>query len=136
MVADRMFWIVLGVTVLLFLIATRPLGCLIACLTRRWQDRLPASDIQRLGLPGAGMWIGSLERLLIIVLVLSEMPELIGFILAAKSILRFPEIRHADSDPHARAMAEYVIIGTLLSLLTGLIIAFAVRRLWQVYSVS
>jgi hypothetical protein len=45
----------------------------------------------------------------------------IGFLIAAKSILRFPEIAARDENgSRMRAAAEYVIIGTLMSFIGGL----------------
>lgn len=60
---------------------------------------------------GAGRWIGILERLLIYVLVLGGQPAAAGVVVAAKSILRFPEI---SSEPKQIA-PEYVLIGSLAS---------------------
>ncbi|MGB0798488.1 MAG: DUF3307 domain-containing protein [Planktomarina sp.] len=58
------------------------------------------------GLKGAGTTIGILERAIIFVLVIVNAPTAIGFLIAAKSILRFEEAKKAG---------EYVIIGTLAS---------------------
>lgn len=60
------------------------------------------------GLPDGGLYIGWLERGLILLAILTAQPEAVGFLLTAKSILRFPEVRK-------RTISEYVIIGTLLS---------------------
>jgi hypothetical protein len=59
----------------------------------------------------AGRWIGMLERLLIYVLVLIGAAAAAGLVVAAKSILRFPEIsaKPAQIDP------EYVLVGSLAS---------------------
>ncbi len=59
----------------------------------------------------AGRWIGALERLLIYVLVLVGEAGAAGLVVAAKSILRFPEITRKPPaiDP------EYVLIGSLAS---------------------
>ena len=62
-------------------------------------------------LPRGGRLIGKLERLLILILVLAGEPDGIGFLIAAKSILRFNELA-GDADRH---VSEYVIIGTLAS---------------------
>jgi hypothetical protein len=69
----------------------------------------------------AGRWIGVLERLLIYVLVLIGAAAAAGLVVAAKSILRFPEIsaKPATIDP------EYVLIGSLSSWL----IAFSMGAL-------
>jgi len=62
-------------------------------------------------LPNAGKYIGWLERFLIITFILVNNYNGIGFILAAKGILRFGEIKESTD----RKFAEYVIFGTLLS---------------------
>jgi len=55
----------------------------------------------------AGKLIGNIERVLTLTLVLLNQYEIVGFIIAAKSILRFK-----DTDT---SRTEYVLIGTLLS---------------------
>jgi len=70
-----------------------------------------------------GRWIGGLERLLIFVLVVAGDPAAAGLVVAAKSILRFPEITNVNS----RITAEYVLIGSLASWL----IAFSVGTLMR-----
>lgn len=61
------------------------------------------------GLPDGGRMIGLLERGLIFLLVMAGRFEAIGFLIAAKSILRFGTVGED------RAVSEYVIIGTLAS---------------------
>jgi hypothetical protein len=63
------------------------------------------------GLTKGGLYIGWLERFLVMLLVLINQPAGIGFLIAAKSILRFGEIKDASQ----RKLAEYIIIGTFLS---------------------
>ncbi len=67
----------------------------------------PQSDTD--GLPKGGLTIGLLERGLIFVLILAGQAAGIGFLIAAKSILRFGTVSEN------RAASEYVIIGTLAS---------------------
>ncbi|SFR36939.1 Protein of unknown function [Yoonia tamlensis] len=59
-------------------------------------------------LPAGGMMIGQLERGLIYLMFIAGLPAGIGFLIAAKSILRFDAASN-------NAKAEYVIIGTLAS---------------------
>jgi hypothetical protein len=74
-------------------------------------------------LPQGGRLIGRLERAMILMLVIAGEPAGIGFLIAAKSLLRFNELaREAD-----RRVSEYVIIGTLASFAWGLAAAFATR---------
>ncbi len=74
------------------------------------------------GLPDGGRAIGQLERGLIFLLVITGMPEAIGFLIAAKSVLRFGSV----SDD--RKVSEYVIIGTLASF--GWAIAMSFATVW------
>jgi hypothetical protein len=71
----------------------------------------------------AGRMIGSLERILTLSFVLLGKYEAIGFLIAAKSIIRF-------SDKRATAQTEYVLIGTMLSLIfavfTGLLTLYLI----------
>jgi hypothetical protein len=70
------------------------------------------------GLPNGGRAIGQLERGLIFVMILGGLPEGIGFLIAAKSVLRFGTVREEAK------LSEYVIIGTLASFAWALLSAF------------
>jgi hypothetical protein len=83
--------------------------------------QLPADPDGDASLPQGGRLIGRLERLLILMLVLVNQADGIGFLIAAKSILRFNELAR-DRD---RRVSEYVIIGTLASFAWGMGVAFA-----------
>ena len=74
------------------------------------------ADSIKAGLRDGGKQIGRLERALIFAFILVGEPTGIGFLVAAKSILRF-------EDAKQRLVAEYVIIGTLWSF--GLAMALA-----------
>jgi hypothetical protein len=91
-----------GLLVTGLIAATRAGGFAVGMLMAAWQ---PPTG----GLPDGGRMIGLLERGLIFVLVLARQFEAIGFLIAAKSILRFGTV---GGD---RAVSEYVIIGTLAS---------------------
>lgn len=62
-------------------------------------------------LPDAGKIIGYLERLLVLTFMLNHHWEAVGFLLAAKSVFRFGNLKES----HDRKLTEYVLIGTLLS---------------------
>lgn len=70
-------------------------------------------------LPDAGKFIGYLERLLVLTFILCNHWEAVGFLLAAKSVFRFGNLKES----HDRKLTEYVLIGTLLSF--GIAIATA-----------
>jgi hypothetical protein len=86
-----------------FILATRAGGFAMALLMAPW------GDVGLGGLPGGGRIIGLLERGLIFVLVLTGQAEGIGFLIAAKSVLRFGAVKEEGR------LSEYVIIGTLAS---------------------
>lgn len=77
------------------------------------------------GLPNGGRAIGQLERGLIFVMILGGLPEGIGFLIAAKSVLRFGTVREESK------LSEYVIIGTLASFGWALLSAFATLAFLQ-----
>lgn len=85
-------------------------GYLIRYFTQPLLAQLPtgSSDSPE-QLKKAGMYIGWLERFLMLTALALKTPALVEFILAAKPIVRFPEIRDA------RLFAEYFLVGTLLS---------------------
>ena len=63
------------------------------------------------GLKDAGKYIGMLERLFIFLFVVTNFWEGIGFLLAAKSIFRFGDLKESNDVK----LTEYILIGTLLS---------------------
>ena len=72
----------------------------------------------------AGRMIGYCERLLIYLFILNRAEPLIGFVIAAKALMRFPEWR----EPGAREDAEYYLIGTLLSICWAVVAGLLIRH--------
>jgi len=77
------------------------------------------------GIKEGGRIIGILERSLIFLFILVDYPAGIGFLIAAKSVFRFGEL----TSPDRRIQAEYIIIGTLLSVLFGAIAAYLTAQI-------
>jgi hypothetical protein len=100
------------------IIATLAGGHAVGFLMRRFTD----ADLPP-GLADGGRVIGLLERGLIFTLVLVNQPAGIGFLIAAKSILRF------ESTSRDQKAGEYVIIGTLASFGWALVAAYATLAL-------
>lgn len=93
--------------------------------TRALMSDLPPPDPE--SLPRGGRLIGRLERAMIMMLVVAGQPDGIGFLIAAKSLLRFGDLAQ-DKD---RRISEYVIIGTLASFAQGFVAAFATHLALQ-----
>ena len=74
------------------------------------------------GFVDGGRIIGQLERALIYLFVLVGQPSAIGFLIAAKSVFRFGELRERAN----RMEAEYILIGTLYSFLFGILVAYTI----------
>ena len=83
---------------------------------------------ERRGFTDGGQTIGRLERAMILLFVLTGNPAGIGLLFAAKSILRFGEVK----DPAHRMEAEYTIIGSLMSFGYGILLAYVTRALLAV----
>jgi hypothetical protein len=102
----------------LFIMSTFFAGHIIGFVTK---DIITGNKLKIAGLKNGGKLIGNLERALIFFLVLFNMPSVIGLIAAAKSILRFGEIKTDWK------IAEYVLIGTLMSFLIAIVLGYIAR---------
>ena len=100
-----------------FLIVIWPAGKAIGKITESLRKEISTAE----SLSNAGTYIGILERILVLIFVLIGQYGAIGFLIAAKSLLRVSR----EGDENARKKTEYVLIGTLLSftvaVVTGLI---------------
>ena len=66
----------------------------------------------------AGKYIGMIERVFILIFMIANHWQAVGFILAAKSIFRFGDLKGDN-----RKLTEYVLIGTLLSFGIAIVIS-------------
>ena len=145
------FWLIASA----YLFVTWPLGIIIGKGTQKWRNQIakdqekaqrdklyktslegnigeaekPAAvqeEEQGLGLASAGKWIGICERILILTFVIMQQYTAIGFLMTAKSILRFSE-----KESNTQLKTEYVLVGTLVSFtssaLLGVITSFLLR---------
>ena len=112
-----------------YLLMTNPVGYFIQFITKRWVKDLNIED----SLKDAGRWIGMLERILIITFIFINQYIGIGFLIAAKSLLRLidrPESPIAPAQPFSsRKHTEYVLIGTFLSFAIAILIGLAINWL-------
>ena len=74
-----------------------------------WSKALHDSNDQSLN--NAGKYIGMLKRLFVFSFVITGNWQAIGFLLAAKSVFRFGDLKESKD----RKLTEYILIGTLLS---------------------
>jgi hypothetical protein len=115
------FWVILTAVLLLIY----PAAYTIENLMAPWSRELDESN--RSTLSQAGLYIGILERIFTFVAVLMGSLSIIGFLLAAKSVFRYGDLRKSDD----RTLTEYVLIGTLLSFLFAFLTGLATRWLLQ-----
>ena len=83
---------------------------------RLFANRFQSDLTQMTGLKDGGLYIGVMERALIMLLIMIDQPAGIGFLIAAKSILRFGDVKNSED----RKNTEYIIIGTFMSFGWGL----------------
>jgi Protein of unknown function (DUF3307) len=117
-VFNHNFWITLTGIILL----TKPTSVIIKNIISIWtpENKNETDD----SLQNAGNYIGILERLFVFCFILTAHFEAIGFLLAAKSIFRFGDLKEAKD----RKLTEYVLIGTLLSFGIALFIGLLVIK--------
>ncbi len=101
------------------------LGALVLTAPANWAVRALLGRIGAIDAnadPGVGRWIGILERLLVFAFIVAGEAAAAALVVAAKSILRFPEI--SGDEPALRA--EYVLVGSLASWLVAVVVGLAV----------
>ncbi len=101
---------------LAILICLKPTNIFIKLLLDKYKIGIQPECVE---IKNAGALIGNLERILTLVFVLVGHWEAIGFIIAAKSLLRFK-----DSDT---AKTEYVLAGTFLSFGIAVVVGIIIK---------
>ena len=105
------------VTCLLFL--TQPVSIIMQAIFSKWNiEKLTKNNES---LKDAGKYIGVLERLLVFIFIVTGHWEAVGFLITAKSVFRFGDLKESKH----RKLTEYILIGTLISfgiaIVTGII---------------
>jgi hypothetical protein len=94
-------------------------------LMQPWTKAL--NDGNNDSLNNAGKYIGILERLFVFLFIVTGHWEGVGFLLAAKSVFRFGDLKESKD----RKLTEYILIGTLLSfgiaIGTGMLVQYLMR---------
>jgi hypothetical protein len=104
------FWVL----IIAYYLVTGPLGIAIGSATAKWQKE---AGMGTAGLDKAGMWIGRCERVLVLTFIITNQYTALGFLMTAKSILRF-----GDAEDRAQKKTEYILVGTLISFASAAII--------------
>lgn len=91
------------------LLVTSVSSKVVKLLISKWTPETEDDDEDSLS--NAGSYIGILERLFVFGFVVSGNIEAVGFLLAAKSVFRFGDLKESKD----RKLTEYMLIGSLLS---------------------
>ena len=110
-------------TIVAMLLALKPANILILLILGACRVTITPTDNDDHGNFHSGELIGWLERGLMLLFVVMSQYEAIGFLIAAKSILRFNEASSGSEK------SEYVLTGTLLSLATALALGILIIKI-------
>lgn len=95
--------------VICILFLTQPVSIIMKTIFSKWNiSKLTEGNES---LKDAGKYIGILERILVFVFVILDHWEAVGFLITAKSVFRFGDLRESKH----RKLTEYILIGTLIS---------------------
>lgn len=107
-------------------LAHKPSNILLNLIIRYYEVSVPndstSNEKELHGAFHSGALIGTLERILMIVLIVMSQYEAIGFLIAAKSILRFSSVNESEK-------SEYVVAGTFISFCIALALGLIVVKL-------
>ncbi len=108
------------ISCLLFL--TIPVSVIMKMIFSKWDITSLTKGNE--SLKDAGTYIGILERVLVFTFVVLDHWEAVGFLITAKSVFRFGDLKESKQ----RKLTEYILIGTLISfgiaIATGLFFLF------------
>ncbi|MFD2966175.1 DUF3307 domain-containing protein [Sphingobacterium bambusae] len=89
----------------------------------RWDTESDFKTKPQGSLADAGLLIGIMERLLIVLFIQLGFLSGIGFLLGAKSIFRFGDLTNAKD----AKFTEYILVGTFASFVLGIVIGYALK---------
>jgi len=123
-ISEKMLLIIIG-----YLLVMIPVSVLIGYMTQKWQKEMNNKNNE--SLTNAGKWIGIIERILIFTFILIKQWPAIGFLIAAKSVFRFGELKEEKE----RKKTEYILIGTLLSFTFAIIVGILIYSVLLNYNI-
>jgi hypothetical protein len=119
LVEDTEIWIYAAAILFITVVS----GIVMMVLMSTWSKALNDSNEESLN--NAGKYIGMLERIFVFTFVVTGNWEGIGFLLAAKSVFRFGDLKESKD----RKLTEYILIGTLLSFGIAIVVGMLVLKL-------
>jgi hypothetical protein len=117
----KKFWLIVSSYLFIF----KPASMIISGFVRKWDKE----KINKNSLKDAGKWIGYLERFLTLTFILFGQFEAVGFLLAAKSVFRFGDLKEQKEIK----FTEYVLLGTLSSFTIVIFIGILVKKMLVIY---
>ncbi|MBN9351677.1 MAG: DUF3307 domain-containing protein [Chitinophagaceae bacterium] len=118
-------YILILFTAILFLLS--PSSIIIKTILSKWTPdaRINNQEMETSSLLNAGKMIGYLERLLVFIFILNVQWAAIGFLVTAKSVFRFGDLKMGRD----RKLTEYILIGTLLSFGMAILVGTTVEKM-------
>jgi hypothetical protein len=113
---EKMFLIVITT---ILIISVTPI--VIKMFFQRWENDMNFDSKE--SLKNAGLYIGIIERIFIVVFINMNFYEGIGYLLAAKSIFRFGDLTNSKD----KKLTEYILLGTLLSFILAIVIGLGLK---------
>lgn len=110
----------IGVFALAYLLVLKPTAVFIKIFFNGFGE-----STDKKSLPLGGTYIGYLERIMIVSFILSGWLEGIGYLLAAKSVFRFGDLRNNKD----LKRTEYILLGTFLSFTLAVLIGLLAHGL-------
>lgn len=122
---EKYLWVY--ATALLFVTVVS--GIIIQVFMQKWsvkfQEKETFETKAGTSLKDAGKYIGILERLCVFIFIVANHWEGVGFLMAAKSIFRFGDLKESKDIK----LTEYILIGTLFSFTLAILTALAVNAI-------
>lgn len=114
--------ILIGIFILLFIMSGPIIKWILTAM----------SEIKTKQSDNVGLMIGYIERLLILMFIAFGEYTAIGLVIASKSILRFNDLKDDKPNNNLEKIdktSEYILLGTMLSLLIGVVLGLILRNL-------
>ncbi|MFD6755465.1 hypothetical protein [Micromonospora gifhornensis] len=105
-----------------FLLAVFVGNLVVVRVVRPYRQALPKED-REVGSLHLGTRLGWIERALVFIFITAGQPEAAALAITAKSLVRIPEVR----EHQGTGFGQYVIVGTLTSLLIAVAVGILVR---------